>query len=161
MRMDRIAVALVAACTVFAQGDPQQRGRNRTPIDQPAPPVQAETAQTQPARRAPLPEEKSSVTHHSARIGGQEIKYTATAATYIIKADDGTPKATMFYVAYTKDGVSDVAKRPVSFVYNGGPGSASLFTHMGMGPRRVVLTPDGHGMPAPYQVTDDEDSFLD
>ena len=101
------------------------------------------------------------VTHHSARIGGQTINYTATAATYNIKADDGTVKATMFYVAYTKDGVADPAKRPVSFVYNGGPGSASLFTHMGMGPERVVLTADGHGMPAPYTITDNEDSFLD
>ena len=106
------------------------------------------------------PEEKSSVTHHTARIGGQTINYTATAATYLIKADDGTPKAVMFYVAYTKDGV-DNAKRPVSFVYNGGPGSASLFTHMGLGPKRVVLTPDGHGMPAPYTIVDNEDSFLD
>jgi carboxypeptidase C (cathepsin A) len=106
------------------------------------------------------PEEKTSVTHHTARIGGQTINYTATAATYVIKADDGTPKAVMFYVAYTKDGV-DSAKRPVSFVYNGGPGSASLFTHMGLGPKRVVLTPDGHGMPAPYSIVDNEDSFLD
>ncbi len=46
-------------------------------------------------------------------------------------------------------------------MYNGGPGSASLFTHMGMGPERVVLTDDGHGMPAPYTITDNEDSFLD
>jgi len=107
------------------------------------------------------PEEKSSVTTHSARIGGQQINYTATAATYVIKADDGAPKATMFYVAYTKDGVSDASRRPISFVYNGGPGSASLFTHMGMGPKRVVLTPDGHGMPAPYSIVDNEDSFLD
>ena len=64
-------------------------------------------------------------------------------------------------MAYTKEGVADISKRPVAFVYNGGPGSASLFTHMGMGPRRVVLTPDGHGMPAPYSIVDDEDSFLD
>ncbi len=107
------------------------------------------------------PEEKTSVTHHTAHIGGQQISYTATAATYVIKADDGTPKATMFFVAYTKDGVTDLAKRPVSFVYNGGPGSASLFTHMGMGPKRPVLTPKGEGMPAPYTYTDNEESFLD
>ncbi|HKW88154.1 MAG TPA: hypothetical protein VJN21_05305 [Candidatus Acidoferrales bacterium] len=113
------------------------------------------------ARELPPPVEKSSVTHHSAKIGGEEINYTATAATYVIKADDGTPKATFFFVAYTKDGVSDIGTRPVSFVYNGGPGSASLFTHMGMGPERVVLTADGHGMPAPYRITDNEDSFLD
>ena len=143
-----------------AQQPPQQRQRTQRPPEQPSP-AQAEGAQGKQPQRPPVPEEKSSVTHHLARIAGQEIKYTATAATYNIKADDGTPKATMFYVAYTKEGVTDIAKRPVSFVYNGGPGSASLFTHMGMGPKRVVLTPDGHGMPAPYAVVDNEDSFLD
>ena len=106
------------------------------------------------------PEERTVVTHHTARVGGQSITYTATAATYVIKDDNGTPKATMFFTAYTKDGV-DPTKRPLSFVYNGGPGSGSLFTHMGMGPRRVVLTPDGHGMPAPYSIVDNEESYLD
>ncbi|MFC5861978.1 S10 family peptidase [Acidicapsa dinghuensis] len=110
---------------------------------------------------APAPEEKTVVTHHSARIGGQTINYTATTGTYVIRADNGTPKATFFYVAYTKDGVTDPASRPVSFVYNGGPGSASLFTHMGFGPKRVVLTPDGQGMEQPYRTVDNEDSFLD
>ena len=143
-----------------AQQPPQQRQRTQRPPEQPSP-AQAEGAQGKQPQRPPVPEEKSSVTHHLARIAGQEIKYTATAATYNIKADDGTPKATMFYVAYTKEGVTDISKRPISFVYNGGPGSASLFTHMGMGPKRVVLTPDGHGMPAPYAVVDNEDSFLD
>ena len=141
------------------QQPPQQRERTRPPAEQAA--SQAEGGQGKQAQRAPVPEEKSVVTHHSARIGGQTINYTATAATYNIKADDGTVKATMFYVAYVKDGVADAAKRPVSFVYNGGPGSASLFTHMGMGPKRVVLTADGHGMPAPYTTVDNEDSFLD
>ena len=141
------------------QQPPQQRQRTQRPPEQPA--AQAEAAQGKQAQHPPAAEEKSSVTHHSARIGGQEIKYTATAATYNIKADDGAVKATMFYVAYTKEGVTDIAKRPISFVYNGGPGSASLFTHMGMGPKRVVLTPDGHGMPAPYTIVDNEDSFLD
>src|SRR6516165_2740811 len=134
------------------QPQQQQPGRTR-PAEQPR-------GGEQPQRREPAPEEKTSVTHHSARIGGQQIAYTATAATYVIRGEDGSPKATMFYVAYTKDGV-DASKRPISFVYNGGPGSASLFTHMGMGPKRVVLTLDGHGMPAPYTVVDNEDSFLD
>src|SRR5579871_4447869 len=69
------------------------------------------------------PEEKTVVTHHSAKIGGAVINYTATAGTLVMKADNGTPKASFFYVAYTKDGVSDPSTRPVSFVYNGGPGS--------------------------------------
>src|SRR5579884_1381896 len=143
-----------------------QRGQfsqtQRTQMPQESQPQLSETGRTQgPARSAAPPVEKSSVTHHHARIGGQDIPYTATAATYVIKADDGTPKATFFFVAYTRDGVQDIAHRPVSFIYNGGPGSASLFTHMGLGPRRVVLTPDGHGMPAPYEVEDNRDSFLD
>jgi carboxypeptidase C (cathepsin A) len=101
------------------------------------------------------------VTHHTATVGGQSIHYTATTGTYVIRDDAGAPKATFFFVAYTKDGIPDIAHRPVSFVYNGGPGSASLFTHMGLGPKKVVLTPDGHGMPAPYSITDNSDSFLD
>src|SRR5882724_53068 len=169
-----LAILVFASAAVAkSQDDPQRAGESQQTV--PAaqqPPQQIRQRSFSPAEQAgasekskqgqkpPLPEEKSSVTHHSARIGGQEIKYTATAANYNIKADDGTVKASMFYVAYTKDG-ADISKRPVAFVYNGGPGSASLFTHMGLGPKRVVLTPDGHGMPAPYSVVDNEDSFLD
>ena len=181
----KLGCALIAASVLFlaprlsAQADPQAPGgqsqqmttpeaqrpqQPRRLVQQPPQQGQArgeEGAGGKPQKQLPPPEEKSVVTHHTAHIGGQTINYTATAATYVIKADDGTPKASMFYVAYTKEGVADPAQRPVSFVYNGGPGSASLFTHMGMGPRRVVLTPDGHGMPAPYAIVDNEDSFLD
>ena len=172
----RFAMAMVVLLTgsaLMTQARPQQPGGGRaeqTTIPEAQRPQQprerTRAAQTPPSeapadgKKAP-PQEKSSVTHHSARIAGQLINYTATAATYVIKNDDGTPKASMFYVAYTRDGITDPAKRPVSFVYNGGPGSASLFTHMGMGPRRPVLLPDGSGMPAPYTTIDNEDSFLD
>jgi carboxypeptidase C (cathepsin A) len=150
---------LVGACVASAQGR-----RGDTPPGANPQAARGGTQQDQPAdaaRRLPPPEEKSSVTHHSAHIGGQQVNYTATAANYIIKADDGTPKASFFFVAYTKDDVPDASKRPVSFVYNGGPGSASSFTHMGFGPKRPVLSADGHGMPAPYTFVDNEDSFLD
>jgi carboxypeptidase C (cathepsin A) len=113
------------------------------------------------APRGPAPEDRTIVTHHTAKIGGQQIAYTATTGTIVLKTDEGTALASVFYVAYTKDGVEEVSKRPVAFSYNGGPGSASMFVHMGFGPRRVVLTADGHGMPAPYSVVDNEDSFLD
>ena len=116
-----ITISLVSV-VVHEQVDPTQRpqrGRGEQQQPQTTPPAGA--AQQRPA---PPPEEKSSVTKHSAKIGGQQINYTATAATYIIKADDGSPKATFFFVAYTKD-ESDATKRPLSFVYNGGPGSAS------------------------------------
>ena len=107
------------------------------------------------------PVDSTVVTQHTAMIGGQEIHYTATTGTYVIRDDTGAAKATFFFVAYTKNGVGDASHRPVTFVYNGGPGSASLFTHMGLGPEKVVLTADGHGMPAPYQIKDNPDSFLD
>jgi len=152
MKMTRVvrgglAVLLMAGLAMTQGAPPQNRAQA--------------AAEPAPVRRGPAPEEKSSVTRHQVRIGGQEIGYSATAATYVIKADDGTPKATFFFVSYTKDSVPDIAKRPISFVYNGGPGSASLFTHMGMGPKRISLTDDGHGLPAPYSVEDNGDSFLD
>ena len=154
---------LLAVCLAHAQVEQTQRG-NRGREQQPqttAPPTTGQQGQQGQQRPAPPPEEKTSVTHHTARIGGQQISYTATAATYVIRADDGSPKATFFFVAYTKDEVTDSSKRPVSFVYNGGPGSASSYTHMGLGPKRIVLTDDGHGMPAPYSVIENGDSFLD
>ncbi len=154
-----ITLFLLTASVVLAQGNPQRTGR--FPEQQQQQPTSATQSPEQAQRRGPPPEEKSSVTKHSARIGSQQINYTATAATYVIKADDSTPKATFFFVAYTKDGVSDISKRPLSFVFNGGPGSASSYTHMGLGPRRVVLTDDGFGMPAPYSTTENGDSFLD
>jgi carboxypeptidase C (cathepsin A) len=152
---------LLTACLAHAQTqtDPTQRGRGRG--EQAPPTTSAATGQAGPARPTPPLEEKSSVTRSSARIGGQQINYTATAANYIIKADDGTPKASFFFVAYTKDDVADKSKRPLSFVYNGGPGSASSYTHMGLGPKRIVLTDDGFGMPAPYAIVENGDSFLD
>jgi carboxypeptidase C (cathepsin A) len=113
------------------------------------------------SQKTPPPQEKFSVTHQSAKIGGQQINYTATVGTYVIKDDAGEAKATFFFVGYVKDGVSNPAERPLAFSYNGGPGSASLFVHMGFGPKRPVLAADGHGLPAPYLITDNEDSFLD
>jgi carboxypeptidase C (cathepsin A) len=149
---------LLAASAMAAQPDPQQRRIGRPGSEQATQP-QAQTTPPAQAPRGPAPEEKSVVTKHSGRFGGVQMDYTATAATYVIRSDDGAPKATMFFVGYTKDG-ADAAKRPVSFVYNGGPGSASFWTHMGLGPKRVVLTDDGHGMPAPYSVVENGDSFL-
>jgi carboxypeptidase C (cathepsin A) len=155
-----IAFVVGAALAMHAGSVAAQRPGAQSRVRR-APEAQAE-APARPEARPPMPPvEKSSATQHSARVGGQTVNYTATAATYVIRDDAGDPKATFFFVAYTKDGVTDPSTRPIAFVYNGGPGSASLFTHMGMGPRRVVLTPDGHGMPAPYRIEDNSDSFLD
>jgi carboxypeptidase C (cathepsin A) len=108
------------------------------------------------------PEEKVVQTKHTVKIGGQEIKYTATAGTILLKLEDGTPKASVFYVAYTKDDVSDLTKRPVTFTFNGGPGAASIWLHLGaLGPRRVQMGDAGALTGPPYKLVDNEYSLLD
>ncbi len=101
------------------------------------------------------------VTHHEIKIDGKTIRYTATAGRLPIKELDGTIAAEMFFVAYTMDG-ADPAKRPVTFAFNGGPGSASMWLHMGaLGPKRVVLDKEGFLPPPPYRLTDNTSSPLD
>src|SRR5205823_7871123 len=113
-------------------------------------------------KKPPAPEERVVQTKHSIKIAGQEIKYTATAGTILLKLEDGTPKASVFYVAYTKDDVSDTTKRPITFTFNGGPGAASIWLHLGaFGPRRVEMGDAGALLPPPYKLVDNEYSLLD
>src|SRR4029077_8055813 len=101
------------------------------------------------------------VTHHQITVDGKLLKYTATAGRLPIKRGDGRIDAEMFYVAYTAEG-QDAAKRPLTFAFNGGPGSASIWLHMGaLGPRKVVLQPDGFMPPAPYRIEDNPYTLLD
>src|SRR5262249_401195 len=101
------------------------------------------------------------VTHHQITVNGRILKYTATAGRLPIKRDDGKIEAEMFFVAYTLDG-QDSGRRPLVFAFNGGPGSASIWLHMGaLGPRRVVLKPDGFMPPAPYHIEDNPYTLLD
>lgn len=110
------------------------------------------------------------VTQHTITIDGQEIAYTVTTGTIVIKEEterekeyEGEkPKAQFFFVAYCKDGVENPAKRPLTFSFNGGPGSSSVWLHLGvLGPRRVVMTYEGDLPKPPYQLTDNEFSLLD
>ncbi len=113
-------------------------------------------------KKPPAPEEKIVQTKHSIKIGGQEIKYTATAGTILLKLEDGTPKASIFYVSYTKDDVSDASQRPLTFSFNGGPGSSSVWLHLGLlGPRRVQMGDAGTLLPPPYKLVDNDVSLLD
>jgi len=101
------------------------------------------------------------VTHHQITVDGKLLKYTATVGRLPIKRGDGKIEAEMFYEAYTLDG-QDAAKRPLTFAFNGGPGSASIWLHMGaLGPRKVMLQPDGFMPPAPYRMEDNPYTVLD
>ncbi len=111
------------------------------------------------------PKEIISVTQHATMIGGKKLEYTATAGTIILKeenVEDGEiAKASIFYIAYTLNGVNDSSKRPVTFSFNGGPGSSSVWMHLGLlGPKRVLFDDEGNPLPPPYQLVDNEYSIL-
>jgi len=124
-----------------------------------------------PEEKKEPPKDNVVVTKHSMKIGGKLIKYTVTAGTMVMKEETADrekesegekPKAQVFFVAYTKDGVSNKAKRPLTFSFNGGPGSSSVWMHMGvLGPKRVLMKGDGDLPKPPYQVKDNEYSILD
>jgi carboxypeptidase C (cathepsin A) len=106
-------------------------------------------------------EEKVSQTSHTVRLDGRDIKYTATAGTLPIRGADGKVAARMFFVAYTKDG-EDVKTRPLSFLYNGGPGSSTVWLHMGsFAPKRVQMADEGFHPAPPYRLVDNENSLMD
>jgi carboxypeptidase C (cathepsin A) len=109
----------------------------------------------------PIPAETSSVTKHDWTAGGQTIHYTATAGNLLIRDEKDAANGSIFYVAYTEDG-ADAKSRPVTFFYNGGPGSATVWLHMGsFGPVRVVTSsPEATG-PAPFEVVPNQYSLID
>lgn len=109
-------------------------------------------------------------TKHSIRIHGDKIAYTAITGTLILKEEsekDGEsegekPRASIFFVAYLRDGVENPAKRPITFSFNGGPGSSSVWLHLGvLGPRRVLMDEIGTPLPPPHQLVDNDYSPLD
>lgn len=119
----------------------------------------------------PTPKDNLVVTKHSVRIGGKEVKFTVTAGTMVLKeetadrekeAEGEKPRAQVFFVAYTKDGGGAKSRRPITFSFNGGPGSSSVWLHLGvLGPRRVVLTDEGELPSPPFKLTDNQYSPLD
>jgi carboxypeptidase C (cathepsin A) len=110
----------------------------------------------------PVPNESSSVTDHELTLDGKALRYAATAGNLVIDDEEEKPYGSIFYVAYTVSGVSDMRTRPVTFMYNGGPGSASLWLHMGsVGPVRVVTESPAATGAAPYQIVPNQYSLLD
>ncbi len=123
----------------------------------------------------PIPPKDELVeTKHSLTIDDREIRYTVTCGTIVLKeeaekkgekegeSEGEKPRATIFFVAYTCDGVDDYSKRPLTFSFNGGPGSSSVWLHLGLlGPRRVLLDDEGFAYPPPYKLVDNAYSLLD
>lgn len=123
----------------------------------------AQEASRKPAPKPEEPHEKLVKTMHSITLGGAKLEYEATAGTLLLKDDDDKPKASMFYVAYTtKSKGENYARRPLTFLFNGGPGSSSVWLHLGaFGPKRIVQPEDGRPPIPPYQLVDNEATLLD
>ena len=132
---------------------------------EPATPTPPAAAPAEPQKEAPkeppIPPERTVATHHELDLGGKPLKYTATAGTLLIRDQEDKPYGSMFYVAYTLDG-ADPASRPVSFLYNGGPGSSTLWLHMGsFAPVRVLTDSPNPTAGPPFKLVPNQDSLLD
>jgi carboxypeptidase C (cathepsin A) len=154
-------VALLLSQVVAAQ---QRRGEGRPPA-----PAASPSSAEQGGKPAPAPEPKKEapeqppvITHHEIQVGGKTLRYTATTGMMPLKnTDTGETEAHIFYMAYTLDGQKP-ERRPLTFSFNGGPGSASVWLHLGaIGPKRVKMQPDGMMPAPPYLLVDNEYTWLD
>ena len=118
----------------------------------------------------PEPKDNLVETQHEVTIKGQKISYTVTTGTIVLKeetekdgkAEGHKPKAEIFFIAYTRDGIENRKKRPITFSFNGGPGSSSVWLHLGvLGPRRIVTDKEGNLLQPPYGLIENEHSILD
>jgi carboxypeptidase C (cathepsin A) len=177
-----LCALLLSACT----SAPLQAQTKPPPA--PAPTTEAKPEDKDKAKDEAKPDESKpdeepalAVTSHSVTAGGHTLSYHATAGYLVLKTegsktdkddkpkaadkllkDDVTPKARVFFVAYTLDDVKDPAARPVTFCFNGGPGSSAVWLHMGgMAPRRTQLTEEGEAPPPPWKLVDSESTWLD
>lgn len=108
------------------------------------------------------PKDELSETTNSVTINGVSVKYNATAGTLVIKDEEGKAHVSFFFVAYTRVDATNAGERPVTFSFNGGPGSSSVWLHLGvLGPRRVFLKEDGSLPPPPFHLIDNNYSLLD
>ena len=137
MKNNLLIVFLLTTCSMFAQEKKESK-----PAEDNDPPL--------------------SKTQARVTIGGKVIDYTATTGYMILRDESGKAKGKIFFVYYQKDNEPDPSRRPITFTFNGGPGSASVWLHMGgLGPRRIEMTEFGAPTMPPYRVIDNEYSWLD
>jgi len=147
----RPLIAVLVALTTATLATADETGGEPKPDKPPKPPVAA----IPDASRPPA------VTRHSVTIQGHDVAYDAEAGMLPLLKEDGTPRANVFYVAYTRAGEADVARRPVMFCFNGGPGASAVWLHLGgLGPRRARVNPDGSLPPPPFELVSNEHTIL-
>jgi carboxypeptidase C (cathepsin A) len=150
LHLSAFALASLLALPICAQERAQEKDAKATEKEKPTEPT------------PPPPKEESSVTEHSIKIGGQTIPYKAIAGTILLKNEKDEPQALIYSTSYIRTDTKDVSQRPISFIYNGGPGSASVWLHMGaFGPRRVLTANAESTPPPPYKLQDNAGTLLD
>ncbi len=151
-----LTTVIFFACAPLSFAQPPQRPQTPPPAPspQPATPTPAPT---------PVPDEPPVVTKHEMKIGDRTLKYSVTTGMMPIKnGQTGETEARMFFMAYTLDGVADTKTRPLMFSFNGGPGSSSVWLHLGaLGPKRVKMQDDGMMPAPPYQLVSNDQTWLD
>ncbi|MEL6626324.1 MAG: peptidase S10 [Bacteroidota bacterium] len=102
-----------------------------------------------------------SVTQHQVMVDGKPLNYSATTGYMLMNDEKGEAQAKVFFIAYTKDGVKDISQRSICYTFNGGPGSSSVWLHMGgLGPKRIKMAEDGDVLPPPYETIDNPYTWL-
>jgi carboxypeptidase C (cathepsin A) len=158
-------LAMFASCALVlnAQERPRQMGEapgQNTPGQQQNVPGGVEPPKTTSDHEPP--EEKLIVTHHKITVAGKTLAYTATTGRMPIKNEQQHTEAQMFFVAYTVDNAAATGKRPLTFAFNGGPGSATIWLHMGcFGPKRVKMLANGFMPSPPFEIEDNPNTLLD
>lgn len=120
-------------------------------------------AQDNPPGNFPhLKKDVVSLTHHTIKVENRVIPYTAAAGYITLRTEEGKGKANVFYVAYTRDDTKDMSRRPLTFAFNSGPGSSTVWLHLGaLGPKKVMLDDEGRPLPPPFKLIDNPYTLLD
>ena len=148
--MRRFAVSLAAFLLLMAPAARAEDAPPHKPAEKPA---------EKPTAAMPVPAD--SVTHHTVKLAGEEIAYTATAGTLPLRDEKGEKQADIFYVAFQRDGVSNPAQRPITYAFNGGPGAGAAYLDIGaLGPRALDFGAAGKPDPAVDHVVDNPDTWL-
>lgn len=160
-RLVALAFALVLALPQVGRADEHSSAAAKADSGDAADKDEAKTKGDKKKKSEDDDEHQPAVTHHSVTIDGATFDVTATAGNLPQKGDDGKTKANVFFVAYTKDG-AEPGERPVTFCFNGGPGSSSVWLHIGMlGPKRVEIDSDAKPQRPPAKLIDNPYSLLD
>jgi carboxypeptidase C (cathepsin A) len=166
--LQRAAILALLSCPLpgLAQDLPQ----GHPPVTQPssgaptASPASADAnaAEAKQAEAKPTPPAlpAAAISHHQVTLAGETVDYTAEAGTLALPGDDGRPAVDIFYVAYTRDPFD--TKRPITFIFNGGPGAAAAYLHLGgIGPRAIEVNAKGELQGPPPRLVDNPSTWLD